>query len=124
MDFRKLLTGKGIFYIMKKTKEYIKDFRYEIIIEIILLIIIISAICTLDIRTDSIFNGSFIIIVLTLPVSAYNWISRKKEKFFDEKIEKLIKISEEVNQEQDLSEEVIALKLMQINDYSDRKSVV
>ena len=116
MDFRKLLTGKGIFYIMKKTKEYIKDFRYEIIIEIILLIIIISAICTLDIRTDSIFNGSFIIIVLTLPVSAYNWISRKKEKFFDEKIEKLIKISEEVNQEQDLSEEVIALKLMQIND--------
>ena len=57
MDFRKLLTGKGIFYIMKKTKEYIKDFRYEIIIEIILLIIIISAICTLDIRTDNIFNS-------------------------------------------------------------------
>lgn len=121
MDFRKLLTGKGIFYIMKKTKEYIKDFRYEIIIEIILLIIIISAICTLDIRTDSIFNGSFIIIVLTLPVSAYNWISRKKEKFFDEKIEKLIKISEEVNQEQDLSEEVIALKLMQINDIYENR---
>ena len=90
-------------------------------LEIILLIIIISAICTLDIRTDSIFNGSFIIIVLTLPISAYNWISRKKEKFFDEKIEKLIKISEEVNQEQDLSEEVIALKLMQINDIYENR---
>ncbi len=103
--------GRKTSILRKLPSEYIK----ETIFELIIVTIVIAFIYFSGTPISNIIDGSLIAIILALPISVYKWVSGKKEKFFNDNIERLIKISEEEMSSEVQREELIPLKLMQIN---------
>lgn len=103
--------GKEKIFITSNIKEFISTYRREILFELLMVILLAVILWSLRIPAISIVDGSLVAVMLALPISVYNWLSGKKEKFFNDNIELLIRI----NEEQTANDNLINLRMMQVN---------
>lgn len=95
----------------------LKRYWREILLEVLIILGIYATLSYLNVSVVKVIDGSLIVILLALPVTIYNWISGKREKFFSDNIELLVNI----NKDECQSDELVDLRLTQINYIYENK---
>ena len=95
----------------------LKRYWREILLEAFIILCIYATLSYLNVSIVKVIDGSLIVILLALPVTIYNWISGKREKFFSDNIDLLVNI----NKDEFENDELIDLRLTQINYIYENK---
>lgn len=106
-----------IMSIVHKIKLLLHLYWKELLLEAFIIILIFTVLSYLDISLVNVIDGSLIVILIALPVTIYNWIGGKRDRFFNENIELLVNI----NKDEFNNDELVDLRLTQVNYIYENK---
>lgn len=101
----------------RKIKSCIEIYGKTILFQLLIIILTLAILFFLHIPFLRVVDGSLFAIVLALPVTFYNWMVGKRERFFNDNIELLVNI----NKDEYDNDELIDLRLTQLNYIYENK---